>query len=193
MASSARPRSRGRIRELRQAEVEQLHVAVGPEHHVFGFDVAMDNAPGVRSGERTCKLDGNVQSVGDRQRSVRQALSQRVAFDELGDDEGHVVEHAEVVDHQDGGMVERGDGARLGVEPPQAIRVVGDRQRRQLQRDGTLEPGVVCPVHLAHAAGADARVDAIAADRAADKGRHRVCMVTQVIVGGCHVFQGRVV
>ena len=104
-----------------------------------------------------------------RQGAAIEPSPQRLALDELAHDEGARVEVAEVVDDEDVRMIERRGGSRLGVEPAQTIGVGGDLRRQQLQRDRTIELRIVRAIDLAHAAGADPRDDAIAADGAADQ------------------------
>ena len=50
--------------EPRETEVQQLDVAVRPDHHVFRLDVAVDDLRGVRDGER----------FGDLPRDAERAL-----------------------------------------------------------------------------------------------------------------------
>ena len=50
-------------RELRQPEIEHLDVAVWPQHHVLGLDVAMDEAPRVGGRERPGHLQHNLDGV----------------------------------------------------------------------------------------------------------------------------------
>ena len=45
------------VDELRDAEVGQLHAAVLVKQHVLGLHVAMDDALGMRRGERARELD----------------------------------------------------------------------------------------------------------------------------------------
>ena len=70
-----------RLGELGQAEVEHLHVAVGPQHDVFRLDVAVDDAGVVRGGERAGDADGDVEHFagieppfGHRSRSVSPSM-----------------------------------------------------------------------------------------------------------------------
>ena len=44
------------VDHVRDAEVHQLHDAVGPDHDVLGLDVAVQDAAGVRVGERARDL-----------------------------------------------------------------------------------------------------------------------------------------
>ena len=52
-------------------------------------------------------------------------------------------------------MVERRGGARFLLEPMQALDVVRERRRKQLEGDVSTEPRIVSAVHLAHSPGAN--------------------------------------
>ena len=74
---------RCRRRELRQPEVEHLHEAVGPEHHVLGLDVAVNDAGGVRGAQRGSNLNRDVERLADRQPCRGEPLPERLALDVL--------------------------------------------------------------------------------------------------------------
>ena len=104
------------IDDPRQAEVEHLHVAVGPDHDVLRLDVAVHDAGGMRGAERPRHLAADVD--GRRQRLRRlDERPQRPAVDQLLDDEELARRRlADVVDGDDVGVVEGGGGARLAQE-----------------------------------------------------------------------------
>ncbi len=52
---------------FRQPEVQHLHVAVARNHNVFGLEIAMYDAGGVRRRERIGDLDGGIQGFPRRQ------------------------------------------------------------------------------------------------------------------------------
>ena len=52
-------------------------------------------------------------------------------------------------------MIERGGGARLLLETPQAVRVGGKRCRQNLDGDVAVQARVARAIDLAHAAGAE--------------------------------------
>ena len=82
---------------------------------------------------------------------------------------------AEIVDGDDGGVIQRGGGARFELEPPEAIRVSGHLRWQQLQRDVTSELRVVREIDLAHAAGTEQRANDIRPDGRARRQGHRGC------------------
>ena len=162
-----RPRLTGRTDELGQAEVEHLHVAVRPHHHVFRLDVAMDDCSRMRRHQRAGDLRRDRHGLTNRQSPAREPLSQRFALDEFGDDERAAVEIAEIVNHHDVRMIERGHGTGLEVKPAQAISV--DAARQQFERNVALEVRIVRLVDLPHATGAQPRDDAIVGERPPDQ------------------------
>src|SRR5262249_3777702 len=77
---------KGGFRELSNPKVEHFHVPIRPKHDVLRLDVAMDNSRLVRGGERAGGLDGDVKSFTQLDRSTRQTLTQRLAFDQFAGD-----------------------------------------------------------------------------------------------------------
>ena len=72
-----------------QAEVEHLHRAVGPDHHIGGFEIAMDDAARVRGREGVGDGDGDPKRVAEAH-----ALPWDQRIDALA---GHVLHHDEIV------------------------------------------------------------------------------------------------
>ena len=67
----------------RQAEVEDLDVAVFRDEDVLGLEVPVDDPLLVCRGETSCDLRSDVERLARRQRSGPQTLPQRLAFEEL--------------------------------------------------------------------------------------------------------------
>ena len=145
--------------ELRQAEVEDLGKPVVRDHQVFRLEVPVHDPRLVRLREPVGDRRGNLQGAAERQRPGVQHLTQRLALDELHADVGLGLGLTEIVDGDDGGMIECGGRACFELEPPQAFGVVRQLGRQQLQRDVTIELGVVREIDLAHAAGAEQRAN----------------------------------
>ena len=156
-------------RQLGQAEVQHLQVAVGPDHDVLGLDVAVHDAAPMRGRERAGHLRADIDRFTDGDGLTVHLLAERLPRHELGDDERTAVDLADVVDHEDVGMVERRGRSRLDVKAAEALGIARHRGRQELDRHQTIEPGVARAIHLAHAAGTDLRLDEIAAERAADR------------------------
>ena len=105
-------------RELCQAEVQDLHVAVDTDHHVFGLQVAMDDAGLMRGGDGLGNLHGDGERVWGVEAAALEHGPQRDAVDELRGQELHLAVVADVVHGEDVGVIERRDRARLPLESP---------------------------------------------------------------------------
>ena len=132
----------------------------------------MHDAARVSRDQRARDLNRESDRFTNRHHTAVEPPPQRLTVNELADDERPAVEIAEIVDHQNVRMVQRGRGASLRVEPAQTIGIRGGFRRQQLQRDVTIQLRVVRLVDFAHGAGADTRHDAIALHGPADQ---RVC------------------
>ena len=142
-------------RRLGEAEVQQFHARLR-QHHVGGFQIAMNDALAVRGGERSADLRPRLRDLARRHRPARQALRERLPVEQLHDGVGDPPSLSEIVKRQDVGMRQRRDRARLALEPRQRRRVHRDLLRQHLDRDLAPQPRVLRLVDLPHAARADA-------------------------------------
>ena len=141
--------SRGDFVLARQAEVEQLHVSVGPDDDVLGLDVAVDDPGGMRDSERFRDLPANLDGALDRQ-PVRRQLAKRRPLDEL---HGHVTvgaDDAGVVDRDDVRMVERGGERGFSKQPVESAFLVVRGFPNQLDGDVTPQARVAGAIDLTH-------------------------------------------
>ena len=138
-----------------EAEVGDAQAALVVEEEVGRLDVAVDEAPAVGVLERTGGLEADLPGLGrvEAVAGVEQA-PQRTAAEQLGDEVGHVA-LAPVVHRHDVRVVEAGGVVRLGPEPLEELRVVGQRVVQDLDRDATTEHHVVGEVHGGGRPGAD--------------------------------------
>ena len=113
-------------RQLREAEVEDLHAPVVGDEQVLGLQVAMDDALVVRGREAVGDLHGVVDGLAHRQRARAEPIAQRLALEQLRDDVRRAVLLADVVDGEDVRMIERGGRLRLLLEAAEAIGVRGE-------------------------------------------------------------------
>ena len=97
-------------------------------------------------------------------------LLQRGALQILHGDEGAAVLLADVMNGADVGMIQRGRGSSLALEPAQRLPVASQFVRQELQRDEAMEPGVLRFVDHAHAAAAELLDDAVVGEGLADQG-----------------------
>ena len=63
------------FRQLREAEVEDLRVAVGRDHDVVGFEVAVNDSRGVRLRQASRDLAEDVDALSQRERIVSPSMS----------------------------------------------------------------------------------------------------------------------
>ena len=138
-----------------EAEVEQLHRAVGREEDVLGLQVAVGDLLVVRGGQAASNLRGDIDGLPRRQGAAGEPRAQRLAFEQLRHRVRRAIAVADVVNRQDVRMRERGHRAGLALEARERVRVGGHGRRHDLDGDVAFEPRVARPVDLAHAAGAD--------------------------------------
>ena len=144
-----------------EAEIENLHVAISPDHDVFGLDVTVDDAGCVCGRERPCDLATDLQRRRQRLRTLDER-AQRLSIDKLLDDEQLTRRRfTDFVDRDDVGVVEGGGGARLAQESLDERRLLGPRVAHQFHGDRAVQPRVEGAEDLPHAAAADAPIDAV--------------------------------
>ena len=167
-------RERAGARELREAEIEDLHVvavaAARHEEDVVWLQIAMDDAARVRRGE----------SVGDLRRDVRRALGWQRAFEtqeitepgaleQLHHDEAVPVRRLPEVLHVDDVVVaDLRDRSRLVEEPRQRLLVGRELGSDHLQRHALADGRMLRQVHRAHRSLPDLREHLVVAYRRAD-------------------------
>ena len=69
-------------------------------------------------------------------------------------------------------MVQRGDGASLLLEAPQAIGIAGERCRQNFERDVASEASIASAIAFAHHPRANGREDFVRAEFCAESERH---------------------
>jgi len=165
----ARPR-------LGQAEVEDLHPAVGRELHVRGFQVAVDDALLVGLLETLGDLPGDRQRLVYRDGALLHALGQILTLDQLQDEEGLAVGLLEAVYGGDVGVVEGGEEVGLPLEPGQPLGVAGHLGRKCLEGDLAAELRVLSPVDLAHPPGPNGSQDLVGPQACPRRQRHAAAL-----------------
>src|ERR671925_339370 len=109
---------------------------------------------------------------GQRQCFAAQRRPERLALQELGNDEGCPGVIADVVDDQDVWMVERPCCAHFLFEATESLEVRRKALRQYLDRDIATDAGVAGAVDFAHPSRADQPYDLVSTDQRA--GRERV-------------------
>ena len=151
------------LRQLREAEVRDLHAAVarGAEEDILGLQVAMDDAALVSRRHTARCLNRDVERCPMGKRAAQQRFAQRLTFEQFGDDIGFIPVDAHVEHSNDVGMAERGGRSRLALEALQAGAVTGELGPENFERNVASQPAVVGAIHLAHSARAERRNDLI--------------------------------
>ena len=121
-------------------EVGDLRTSVRVDQHVARLDVAVHESVRVRARKRRTDVDREAGRLGHGQTTEpADAPPERLALDELEDD----VRHALVVPGVDHGhdalVVQPRRRARLAPEALELVRIGGDAQVHQLERDAALE------------------------------------------------------
>ena len=137
-------------------------MAFGRHEHVRRLEVAVDDALPVRGVEALGDLHRVLDGLARRQpRAASQELLKALAHEQLLDQVGSALLSSDVVQDDDVRVVERGGGSRLLLEAAQSARVLREGRREDLDGDVAPEPRVARPVHLSHAARADAAGDLV--------------------------------
>ena len=79
----------------------------------------------------------------------------------------------------DVGVIERREDAGFALEAREPALVLHERLRQHLQRDVTIELGVACAIHLAHAAFPDAGLHHIRAETRAGLKCHEAAIINR--------------
>ena len=112
----------------------------------------MDDAFAVSGLESRRNAGGAAQRFAQRHRASEEALLQRLAFDELENQERSVLSLDNVEERADVGMVDLRDEPRFALEAGETIGIVGERRREDLDGDVSSKASVARTIHLAHGA-----------------------------------------
>ena len=161
------------VQRLAETEVEHLRLTVSGQHHVGGFQVAVDDAFLVGRDDRVRDLAGEVNRVVGRHRPrFLEHHVERLAVHEFEDEVRLRIGGFEAMDPGDVRMVQRGEELRLPLEARHAIVVGGDRCVQRLDCDRAIELGIAGAIHLAHATFAEKGRDFVQADSGAGREGH---------------------
>ena len=158
----------GRPGELRQAEIDDLHLPRRRDEDVRGLDIPVHDAGGVRGLERIGRLDGQVEQERDRQRRAVDAVAQRLPVEQLHDEERQIAMPPDVVERADVRVVQRRGRPGLTLEPFERRRIGRELRRQKFDRDLTAEPRVLGAINDTHPALPDLVEDAVVRDGLAD-------------------------
>ena len=154
--------------ELRQAEVDDLRVAVLGDHHVGRLEIAVDQPLFVRTGKPFSDLDRDIERALGLQGPTDQDLAELVTADQLHRDERHTLGLADFVDHRDVRVLDQRRGPRFLEHPLAADTIVHEILGQDLERHLAPQVQVARAIHHAHAAAADLLDDFVVRERWAD-------------------------
>ena len=120
-----------------------------------GFRSRCDDAAIVGGRKRLRHLCGVLDRLAGGEPLRVQPLAKSRPFQELGDQVRCALVHADVVQREHAGMVQRRGRARFLLEPAQQVLVGRERRRQDLDGDRAYEPGILGAIDTAHAALAD--------------------------------------
>ena len=164
-------RSRFGLDELGETEVQKLHAHLR-EHDVGWLQIPMDDAGAMGLGERVCDLDRVLERLVTRERSPRQSVRKRLAFDELHDQEISPVLTSDVIQRTDVGMVQLRDRPGFPLEPLLPFWTVSEVRREHFDGDGSIEARVDGFVDLTHPARTDGLGDLVVAEASSGREAH---------------------
>src|SRR5688572_7227216 len=119
----------------------------------------MDYASFVRRLQARGKLSRDPHDLVERQWTDGKSFGQRWTLDEFEHERRDTRTLLETVNCSDVRMVQRGECTRLFLEPGEPVGILCEEIGQYLNRDGTMKLRVVRTIDLAHATGADQRLD----------------------------------
>jgi hypothetical protein len=165
--AGARSRLAGTV-DLREPEVEDLHLPARVHEDVRRLDVPVDDALRVCRLERVGHLGGHVHELRGVESPASDQVRQRLALEQLHHDEVLPLVLVDGVDGADVRVVEGGGRPRLALEALERLRVAPEIGRQELQRDPATQLRVLRLVDHAHAPAAERPDDFVVRDVRAD-------------------------
>ncbi len=145
------------------AEVGNLHLAVGADEDVRGLDVAVHHATRVRVAERCRDLVGDLSGLHRVDVPIGpQDVGQRAPLHVLHRHEVGVRVLAPVVDRDDVRMGQVGGGLGLASEPLDEVRISRELGKQHLDGHETVEQKVARQEDVGHATPSDALLNFVA-------------------------------
>jgi hypothetical protein len=150
-------------------------------HDVFGFDVAVNDADGVGSGQRPRELRRDGHDLADGKRTGLEQHAQRLARHVLARQVEFVADFLQGVHRGDARMRQSRCGSRFEPEAVAAAWFPAEAGRQRLERHASRQPRVVGEIDDAHAAAAQFAPEDVGADNPAFE-------LLRVVPGVCRGF-----
>ena len=163
----ARRSSRVPLERLGQAEVEELDLSVLGDLDVGGLEVPVDDPLLVGGLERFGDLPGDGEGFLEGQGAIPDLRVEAFAFGQLHDKEVAAGDLLEGVHGRDAGVVQGGEGAGLALEAGDAVLVLEELLRQDLDGDVPLELRIAGPIDLSHAPGTERGEDLVRSEAGA--------------------------
>ncbi len=152
-----------RVRSFRESEIENLH-AGRRNHYVAGFQIAVDDALGVRCLERFHDLGAVGQRAIQWQRSSFEHCRERFALHVFHDEIRRAVLFADIVKAANVGIVQSGDRPRFTLESVPKVALRGVLVADQFDGDSSSKPRIADSENLTHPSFAQNGFDLVRAD-----------------------------
>jgi len=152
-----------RAAKFGQAEIENFQATVARNENVFRLEVAVNNPLLVQGGETVGELRGNVLWLCGPACRLKECLAESFAFEEFGNDVVDACSLADVVNPDDVGMIQSGDGTSLLFEAAKAIGIIDKGRGKSLEGNVALQSSVASAIGFAHGSSTDGRDDFIRA------------------------------
>jgi hypothetical protein len=146
-------RALNRFRDPRQPEIRDAHLTLPVQHHVCGFQVAVNHASVVRRGKARADLARDFNRlVGGEASNPPYQRAEVFAVNIFHREVGHPFGFADVENAANIRVRNMPCQANLRMETLQCGRVMGERLGQELDGDGLAELQIIGPVDFAHPA-----------------------------------------
>jgi hypothetical protein len=124
------------------------------DEQVGRFDIAVNDASGMRGVKRVGDFDGDIEQRAQGHRSPVDAMLERLALEQLHDDEVLVLVLADVVDRADVRMIQSRGRLRLALKALDGHGIARQIGGEELQCHRSAKTRILGAVHDTHAAAA---------------------------------------
>ena len=140
--------------DFREAKIENLRLLARRDKNIGRLHVAMHDAFGVRGFQRVGDLNRQRQQLIDGERAGAHYFGERLALQQLHDDEMLAIVLLDGVNRANVRVIQRGCGASFALEAFEQLRVLRHFIGEKLQCDLPAKPRIFGLVDHAHAAAA---------------------------------------